>query len=186
MAWHSMDDDMAFVMLDEEMIQKRVKELGKQISDDYRDCEEEVILLCLLRGASVFFADLARAMDIRIRFEFMGTSSYGDERKSSGIVRITKDLDTSIDGKHVIIAEDIMDSGHTLSHLKRLLESRNPKSLRICTLLDKPDRRETDITPDYCGFVIPDEFVVGYGLDYTNIYRNLPYVGVLKPEVYRD
>ena len=186
MAWHSMDDDVAYVLLGEEEVQARVRELGKQISDDYRDCTEDVILLCLLRGASLFFADLARAMDIPIQFEFMGTSSYGNERKTSGIVRITKDLDTSIADKHVIVAEDIMDSGLTLSHLRRLLESRNPKSFRICALLDKPSRREADITPDYRGFVIPDEFVVGYGLDYKGFYRNLPYVGVLKPEIYGE
>ena len=176
--------DIERILLDEETIKKRVRELGEQLSKDYED--EEVILLCILKGACVFFSDLARAMDVKLKMDFMGISSYGDAVKTSGIVRLTKDIDTSITGKHVLIAEDIMDSGLTLTHLKRVLMERQPASLKICCLLDKPERRECDITPDYCGFIIPNEFVVGYGLDYCGYYRNLPYVGILKPSVYQN
>ena len=179
-----MRDDIAKVLLSEEEIRERIAELGEQLSRDYENAEGDVVLLCILKGAVVFFADLARAMRIPMQMEFMGISSYGTEQKTSGIVRITKDLDMSIMDKHVIIAEDIMDSGLTLTHLTRLLSSRNPASMKICCLLDKPERRECEITPDYCGFVIPNKFVVGYGLDYNERYRNLPYIGVLKPEVY--
>ncbi len=182
----NMRDDIDEILLTEEAIANRVKELGEQISKDYAAYGDDVILVCILKGAVTFFSDLARAMTIPVRYEFMGISSYGNERKTSGIVRITKDMDTSINGKHVIIAEDIMDSGLTLSHLTQLLNSRNPASMRICCLLDKPERRECDITPDYCGFIIPNKFVVGYGLDFAGIYRNLPYVGVLKPAVYSE
>ena len=178
-----MAQDIDHVLLDEETIQNRVRELGEQLSKDYEG--EEVILLCILKGAVIFFADLARAMNIHVKMDFMAISSYGDAVKTSGIVKIAKDMDSSITGKHVIIAEDIMDSGLTLSHLCRVLNERQPASLRVCCLLDKPDRRECDITPDYCGFKIPNEFVVGYGLDYQQKYRNLPYIGVLKPETYK-
>lgn len=177
-----MDRDIDHVLVDEESIRKRVAELGEQLSRDYAG--KEVVLLCILKGASVFFTDLARALDLHIKMEFMSISSYGDSQETSGVVRITKDMDSSIEGKDVIIAEDIMDSGLTLSHLKKVLSARNPNSLKICTLLDKPSRRICDLQPDYCGFTIPNEFVVGYGLDYAGKYRNLPYVGVLKPSVY--
>jgi len=177
-------DDIAKVLITDEEIQRRIGELGAELRRDYADREGDIVLICILKGAVMFFADLARAMDMNLQMEFMGISSYGNEQKTSGIVRITKDIDTSINGKHVIIAEDIMDSGLTLSHLLKLLSSRSPASLKVCCLLDKPSRRETDITPDYCGFIIPNEFVVGYGLDYNGFYRNLPYVGVLKPSVY--
>ncbi len=177
-----MADDIAEILLDERTIQKRVKELGEQITKDYAG--QEIVLICILKGACMFFSDLARAMDLRLHMEFMGISSYGNEQKTSGIVQITKDVDTSINGKHVLIAEDIMDSGLTLAYLKRMLAARNPASLKICCLLDKPSRRECAITPDYCGFAVPNKFVVGYGLDYVGLYRNLPYVGVLKPSVY--
>ena len=179
-----MAQNISEVLLSEAAIQKRVHELGEEISRDYQG--KEVILLCILKGACIFFSDLARAMTIHMQMDFMGISSYGDAQKTSGIVRISKDMDVSITGKHVIIAEDIMDSGLTLTHLTRLLSSRNPASLRICCLLDKPERRECEITPDYYGFIIPNKFVVGYGLDYCGEYRNLPYVGVLKPEVYSE
>ena len=179
-----MRDDIDHILLTEEQIAVRVAELGAEISRDYAG--QEVVLICILKGACVFFSDLARALSIHMKMEFMGISSYGNERKTSGIVRITKDLDTSIMGRHVIIAEDIMDSGLTLSHLTQLLSSRNPASMKICCLLDKPERRECVITPDYCGFIIPNEFVVGYGLDYRGLYRNLPYVGVLRPSVYSE
>lgn len=181
MSW-KMEEDIAEVLLDKETIAKRVAELGEQISKDYEG--KDIILICILKGACVFFTDIARQINNHMQMEFMGISSYGDAQKTSGIVRITKDIEASITDKHVIIAEDIMDSGLTLSHLKKLLSSRNPASLKICCLLDKPSRRECDITPDYCGFIIPNKFVVGYGLDYAGLYRNLPYVGVLKPSVY--
>lgn len=177
-----MAQNLSEVLLTEEEIKKRVLELGEQISKDYQG--KEVILVCILKGACIFFSDLARAMTIHMQMDFMGISSYGNAQKTSGIVRISKDMDLSITDKHVIIAEDIMDSGLTLSHLTKLLSSRNPASMRICCLLDKPERRECDISPDYCGFIIPNKFVVGYGLDYCGEYRNLPYVGVLKEEVY--
>lgn len=180
----NMREDIAEVLVDEDAIRRRIQELGEEISRDYAG--EEVILICILRGACVFFADLARAMSTHLQMEFMGISSYGSAQKTSGIVKITKDIDTSITGKNVLIAEDIMDSGLTLSHLKNLLGSRNPKSLKVCCMLDKPSRRECDITPDYCGFIIPNKFVVGYGLDYEGFYRNLPFVGVLKPSVYAE
>ncbi len=175
-------EDMAEILLDYDVIQQRVKELAAQISRDYEG--EEVVLLCILKGAVMFFSDLARNLTIQCQMDFMSISSYGDGVKTSGIVRIAKDTDMSITGKHVLIVEDIMDSGLTLNYLTNLLESRNPASMRIVCLLDKPERRECDITPDYCGFIIPNKFVVGFGLDYIGRYRHLPYVGVLKPEVY--
>ncbi len=181
---YKMEDDLAEVLLTREQIAARIVELGEQISMDYAG--KEVILICILKGACIFFSDLARAVRIPMQMEFMGISSYGNAQKTSGIVRITKDIDTSITGKDVIIAEDIMDSGLTLSHLTKLLSSRNPASLSVCCLLDKPERRECEITPDYCGFIIPNKFVVGYGLDFMGLYRNLPYVGVLKPSVYSE
>ena len=179
-----MEQDIEEILLDKETIEKRVQELGAQLTKDYAG--KEVVMIGILKGAVVFYADLARAMDIYMTMDFMGISSYGDAQKTSGIVRITKDIDSSITGKHVIIAEDIMDSGLTLSHLIRLLHERKPKSIRVCCLLDKPSRRECDLKPDYCGFTIPNKFVVGYGLDFQGQYRNLPYVGVLKPEVYGE
>ena len=179
-----MEQDIEEILLDKETIEKRVQELGAQLTKDYAG--KEVVMIGILKGAVVFYADLARAMDIYMKMDFMGISSYGDAQKTSGIVRITKDIDSSITGKHVIIAEDIMDSGLTLSHLIRLLHERKPKSIRVCCLLDKPSRRECDLKPDYCGFTIPNKFVVGYGLDFQGQYRNLPDVGVLKPEVYGE
>ena len=177
-----MAQDIEEVLLSEEQIKKRVQELGDQISKDYDG--QEIIVLCVLKGASIFFADLCRAITVHLKMDFMSISSYGDAQKTSGIVRITKDMDTSITGKHVLIAEDIMDSGLTLSYLKRMLQERQPASIRTCCFLDKPERRECDITPDYCGFAVPNKFVVGYGLDYKQKYRNLPFLGVLKPEIY--
>jgi len=175
-------EDMAEILLDNDVIQARIRELGAEISRDYEG--QEVVLLCILKGAVMFFADLARSLTVQCQMDFMGISSYGDGVKTSGIVRISKDLDMSITGRHVLIVEDIMDSGLTLNHLTQLLASRNPASMRIVCLLDKPDRRECNISPDYCGFIIPNKFVVGFGLDYIGRYRHLPYVGVLKPEVY--
>ena len=178
----NMANDIDRILLSEEQIRQRVSELGKQIAKEYED--KNPIVVCVLKGASVFFTDLIRAMDIPLTIDFMGISSYGDAVKTSGIVKITKDMDSSITDRHLIIAEDIMDSGLTLTHLKRMLYERKPASIKVACMLDKPERRETEIVPDYCGFEIPNEFVVGYGLDYQQRYRNLPYIGVLKPEVY--
>lgn len=175
-----MDQNIAEVLVDEESICRRVHELGEEISKDYAG--KELVFVCILRGACIFFTDLAREVKVHMKMDFMSISSYGDAQKTSGIVSIKKDIDTSITGKHVVIVEDIMDSGLTLSYLTRLLAAREPASLRICCLLDKPERRECEITPDYVGFTIPNKFVVGYGLDYENYYRNLPYVGVLSPD----
>ena len=175
-----MEQDIEEILLDKETIEKRVQELGAQLTKDYAG--KEVVMIGILKGAVVFYADLARAMDIYMKMDFMGISSYGDAQKTSGIVRIAKDMDTDITGRHVLIVEDIMDSGLTLSYLTKILWERKPASLKIACLLDKPSRRECDITPDYCGFVIPNEFVLGYGLDYDGYYRNLPYVGVYKTE----
>ena len=179
---NEMEKDVARVLISEEQIRQRVKEMGAQISEDYAG--KDVVLLCILKGAVQFFSDLSRQMTCNLEMDFMSISSYGNGKRTSGIVRIAKDMDTSITGRHVLIIEDIMDSGHTLKHLKKVLEAREPASLKICCLLDKPSRRECDITPDYTGFVIPNEFMLGYGLDFNNFYRNLPYVGVLKPEYY--
>ncbi len=162
--------DIAKVLLSEKELQERVQELAAQITADYMG--KDVVLICILKGAVMFFADLSRQLSaLSCEIDFMGISSYGGGVKTSGIVRIAKDVDTSITGKHVLIVEDIMDSGLTLNHLMQLLRSRNPASLRVVCLLDKPDRRECDITPDYNGFSIPNEFVVGYGLDFNGQYR---------------
>jgi len=178
----NMRNDISHILLTEEQIAERVKELGEEITRDYYG--KEPIVVGILKGAVPFFADLTRHMDCQMEMDFMALSSYGGSTKSSGIVRIGKDLDRSIEGRHVIIVEDIMDSGLTLSHLTKVLSERKPASVKIACLLDKPSRRECDIKPDYCGFEVPNEFVVGCGLDYDGFYRNLPFVGVLKPEVY--
>jgi len=180
-----MINDIAKTLLSEETIQTRVKEMGAEIARDFKD--KNPIMVCILKGAVMFYADLLRATPIPLSMDFMAVSSYGNKTKSSGEVEIRKDLSTSIEGKHVIIVEDIVDSGFTLSYLTRMLASRGAKSIKLCTLLDKPARRAPGITlkSDYSGFVVGDEFVVGYGLDYAERYRNLPYIGILKPEVYR-
>jgi len=178
-----MNRDIAKTLVSEEELRRRIAEMGAELSREYDG--KNVILVCILRGAVHFFSDLSRAMTCHVAMDFMSISSYGNESKTSGIVRIAKDMDSSITGRHVLIVEDIMDSGHTLKHLKKVLMAREPASLKICCLLDKPSRRECDITPDYVGFTIPNEFVVGYGLDCENYYRNLPYVGVMKPEIYQ-
>ncbi len=177
-------EDIKYVLLSEEQIRARVKELGAQLTEDYRG--KNPIFLCVLKGAVNFYADLTRSMGDYMEMDFISISSYGAAQKTSGIVRINKDLDSSITGRHVIIVEDIMDSGLTLNHLTSVLRTREPASLKIVCLLDKPERRECAITPDYVGFVIPNEFVVGYGLDFAGTYRNLPFIGVLKPEVYTE
>ena len=170
------------VMIHEEVIDARIQELGEEISRDYAG--KSVHLICILKGSVYFTCELAKRITIPVTMDFMQCSSYGAATKSSGVVKLAKDLDEAITGLNVIIIEDIIDSGRTLAHLKNLLAQRNPESLKICTLLDKPDRRVTDVKVDYTGFSIEDKFVVGYGLDYAQRYRNIPYIGVLKPEVY--
>jgi hypoxanthine phosphoribosyltransferase len=168
------------VMLTEDEVDARIKQIGEQISKDYEG--KSVHLICVLKGGSFFMCELAKRITVPVTFDFMSVSSYGGDTKSSGVVKIVKDLDESIRGRDVIIVEDIVDSGRTLSYLMELLEQREPKSLKLCTLLDKPDRRVVDVHVEYTGFEIPDEFVVGYGLDYDQRYRNLPYIGVIEFE----
>lgn len=177
-----MEQDILKVLISEQELKAKVEELGKRISEDYRD--KNLLMISILKGSVVFMADLMRAINIHARIDFMSVSSYGAGTKTSGIVKIVKDLDLPLAGYDLLIVEDILDSGLTLSYISELLQSRNPKSIRICTLLDKPERRKAQVHADYFGFRVPDEFVVGYGLDYDEKYRNLPYVGVLKPEVY--
>lgn len=175
-------NDIAKVLVTEEQLHEKIQELGKQISEDYK--EKKLLLVSVLKGSVVVMADLMRAITIPAMIDFMSVSSYGSGVKTSGVVKIIKDLDIDISGYDVLIVEDILDSGMTLSYLTSILSKRNPNSIKIMTILDKPDRRTIDVHIDYRGFVIPDEFVVGYGLDYDEKYRNLPFVGVLKPEVY--
>ena len=181
-----MEKDIAKVLLSEEQIQNRVREMGAQIARDYEG--KNPAMVCILKGAVMFYTDLLRAIPIKLTMDFMAVSSYGKHTKSSGEVEIRKDLSTSIENRHVIIVEDIIDSGFTLTYLTRMLAARGAASIKVCTLLDKPSRRAPGITlkSDYSGFVVGDEFVVGYGLDYAEAYRNLPYIGVLKPEVYEN
>jgi hypoxanthine phosphoribosyltransferase len=171
------------VLFSETQIAERVAELGRQITEDYKD-KGGLLLIGVLRGVAVFFGDMMRAIDLPLDIDFMSISSYGSSTRSSGVVRILKDLDENITGRHVVILEDIIDTGLTLGYLVRLLQERRPASLEICTLLDKPSRRLIEVPVKYTGFTIPDQFVVGYGLDYDQKFRNLPFVGVLKPEVY--
>lgn len=166
------------VLISEESVAKRIAEMGAQISRDYAG--ESVCLLCILKGSVFFTTELAKHVTVPVLLDFMSVSSYGSGTTSSGNVRIVKDLDTPIEGQHVLVVEDIIDTGHTLAYLMEYLEQRRPKSLKLCTLLDKPQRRVSDVTVDYTGFEIPDKFVVGYGLDYDQKYRNLPYVGVIE------
>lgn len=166
------------VLLSEEMVDARIKAIGEQISRDYAG--KQVHLICILKGGSFFLCELAKRITVPVSLDFMSVSSYGSDTKSSGVVRIVKDLDESLKDKHVIVVEDIVDSGRTLSYLLEMLQDRGPASLRLCTLLDKPDRRVKEVFVDYTGFEIPDQFVVGYGLDYNQRYRNLPYIGVVE------
>ena len=180
---HDMNNDIAKVLISEEQLQAKVAELGAQISRDYEG--KDLLMVSILKGSVVFMADLMRAITEPCSIDFMVVSSYGGANTTStGLVKIVKDLDQDLSGKDVLIVEDILDTGVTLSNLVPMLKMRNPNSVKICTILDKPSRRKADIQPDYEGFQVPDEFVVGYGLDYDEKYRNLPYVGVLKPEVY--
>lgn len=177
-----MHDDVKYVMLTEEQIDKRVRELAAELDEYYLG--KNPLVVCILKGSTLFFTDLIRRMQTKLSIDFMRVSSYGSGFVSSGVVALEKDLTVDIKGRDVLIVEDIMDSGNTLFKLKEVLGSREPNDIKIVTLLDKPCRRTAPIQPDYRGFEIEDEFVVGYGLDYIEMYRNLPYVGVLKPSVY--
>lgn len=172
--------DKISVLIDEEKVDKRIEEIGKQISEAYAG--KCVHMVCVLKGSVFFACELAKRITVPVTLDFMSVSSYGDETKSSGVVKIIKDLDEPLEGKDVLIVEDIIDSGRTLSYLIEILKRRHPASLQLCTLLDKPERRVIEVPVDYTCFNIPDEFVVGYGLDYAQKYRNLPYIGVIKPE----
>ena len=178
----NLEQDILKVLVTEEEVAKRVKELGEELFDKFAD--KDPMFVGVLKGCFIFMADLVRATQIKSELEFIGLSSYNSGTASSGVVEITRDLKKDITGRHIIVVEDILDSGNTLSYLKKLLETKGAASVTIVTLLDKPARREKAITADYVGFVVPDEFVVGYGLDYDQRYRNVPYIGVLKPEVY--
>lgn len=177
-------NDIKSILISEEEIQELVSELGDRINKDYEG--KEVIFAVILKGSLVFAADLMRRLTMPVKLDFMQASSYGESAVSSGIINIKKDLDNVISGKHVLIIEDIIDSGNTLAKLKQVLLERDPASVKICTLLSKPSRREMDVEVEYIGKDIPDEFVVGYGLDFNERYRNLPYIGVLKPQVYAN
>ena len=175
-----MKNDIEKVLYSEQELSDIVKKLGAQISEDYKD--RNLLMVSVLKGSIVFMSDLMRAVTIPCEIDFMAVSSYGNKTTSSGTVRILKDLDRDIGGYDVLLVEDILDSGKTLNYLMDLLYARNPASIRICTLFDKPDRREVDIYADYKGLLVPDEFIVGYGLDFSEKYRNLPYIGVLKED----
>jgi hypoxanthine phosphoribosyltransferase len=178
-----LEKDVAKILITREQLQARIAELGTAISRDYAD--KDLILVCVLKGGVLFLSDLARAIHIPHAIDFMAISSYGGARtESSGVVRILMDLNASIQGRDVLIVEDIIDTGRTLAYITENLRTRNPASLKICALLNKPSRREVDVPLDYVGFDIPNEFVIGYGLDYAEVYRNLPFIGVLKSEVY--
>jgi hypoxanthine phosphoribosyltransferase len=163
-------------LISEEELQQRIKELGAQITKDYEN--KEIIVLCILKGGVMFMTDLVKHIQVPIKMEFMVVSSYGDEYKSSGVVKILKDLDEPIEGKHILIVEDIIDSGRTLRYIKNILKERSPESISICTLLDKIEQRESNVDVQYTGFTIGNEFVIGYGLDYKQYYRNIPYIAV--------
>ena len=183
--YRDLTEDVEKILLTEEQIRQRVSDIAKEIDRDYRDAPGKLVLLCILKGSVVFMADLMKAISLPVDIDFMKVSSYGAGTVSTGIIRILLDLHREdLANCDLIIVEDIIDSGKTLSHLTKYLQLKGAKSVRTCALLDKPERREVEFTPDYSGFVIPDEFVVGYGLDYNESYRELPFVGVLKPSVY--
>lgn len=176
------DNDVLKVLITEDELRKRVYELGDQLTKDYSG--KDVVVISVLKGSIMFMADLLRAFNNHVEIDFMVVSSYGAGVVSTGAVKMIKDVFLSIEGKDVLIVEDILDTGRTLHYIKEYLQGRKPNSIRICTLLDKPERREADISADYVGFTVPDEFVIGYGLDFNEKYRNLPYIGVLKPSLY--
>ena len=177
-----LEKDIQEVLFSQQQLEERVDQIAQEITRDYAG--KEIVLISVLRGSFVFMADLCRRIDLPCTIDFMSVSSYGSGTSSTGQVQITKDLSGDISGKHILVVEDILDSGNTLSYLLKLLEQRKPASIRLCTLLDKPERRVKPVEVHYSGFTIPDAFVVGYGLDYNERYRNLPYIGVLKPEIY--
>lgn len=177
-----MREDVEKILFDEETLEKRITELGRQITKDYEG--KELVVIGILKGSNIFTSDLVRKIDLPLQMDFMVVSSYGNATESTGVVRILKDLEQHVDGKHLLIVEDIIDSGLTLKYLKENLLTRNPESVKICTLLDKPARRKENVEVNYVGFEVPDEFIVGYGIDYAEKYRNLPYIGILKREVY--
>ena len=178
-------DDIDYVLISEDRLYERIQELAQQVEDDYADAEE-LLLVGILKGAVIFISDFSRLLKRPHKIDFMAVSSYGKETKHSGVVQIVMDLRASIHNCHVILIEDIIDSGRTLLYVREMLLARHPASLRILTLLNKPDRREVDVPVDYIGFDIPDEFVVGYGLDYSELYRNIPYIAVLKPSAFKS
>ncbi|RKD33882.1 hypoxanthine phosphoribosyltransferase [Thermohalobacter berrensis] len=178
-----MNNDIKEILISKEELENKIKDLGKRITEDYKG--KDLVLICVLKGAVMFMAELSKYIEVPLNMDFMAISSYGSSTKSSGVVKIIKDLDSSIEGKDVLIVEDIIDTGLTLNYLINNLKSRGVKSLKICTLLDKPDRRKVEVKVDYKGFTVPDEFVVGFGLDYNEKYRNLPHICVLKEEVYK-
>ena len=177
-----MQNDIARVLLSTEEIALKVKELGERITQDYAG--EKLLVVGILKGSNMFMSDLIRHIDMPMQMDFMMVSSYGNATESTGVVKIIKDLEQGIQDKHVLIIEDIIDTGLTLKYLTQILETRNPASVKLCTLIDKPARRKETVAVDYIGFEMPDEFIVGYGIDYAEHYRNLPFVGVLKPEIY--
>lgn len=179
-----MQNDIQEVLISEEEIQAKIKELGLKLSEEYAG--RTPLVICVLKGAFIFMADLVKAITVPVEMDFMAVSSYGASTKSSGVVKIIKDLDVSVEGRDILIVEDIIDSGLTLSYLIELLRNRNAATISVVTLFDKPAGRTVNLEASYTGFVLPDEFVVGYGLDYAERYRNLPYVGVLKPEIYSN
>ncbi len=177
-----MEQDIQEVLYSREYLAGVVSELGRRISEDYKD--KNLLMVSVLKGSVVFMADLMRAVTIPCAIDFMSVSSYGSGTKTSGVVKIIKDLDVNLEGKDLLLVEDILDSGMTLHYIRDMLRQRNPSSIKLCALFDKPERRQADVTADYFGAVVPDAFIVGYGLDYDEKYRNLPYVGILKPSVY--
>ncbi len=174
---HRIMKEIIHELISEEQVEERIREMAEQLSRDYAG--KTLHMICILKGSVIFFSQLAKAVKIPVTMDFMATASYGEETVSSGL-EVRKDLDEDLDGRHVLIVEDIIDTGNTLSMVRKMLNARNPKSLKICTLLDKPERRETEVEVEYVGFEIPDKFVVGYGLDYAQRYRNLPYVGEIE------
>jgi len=177
-----MEKDILKVVVDAETIAQKVKELGQKITNDFKD--QFPVIICILRGGVIFFSDLIKQIDTHVEIDFLSLSSYGESANSSGVVRIRKDIDTNIENRHVIVVEDIVDSGLTLKYIFEYLKKHNPASLNICTLLDKPEAHKTELEMNYVGFNVGNEFVVGYGLDYAEKYRNLPYIGILKKEIY--
>lgn len=187
------EEDIEKILFDREAIERRVREMGRQITEDYRECAQcqggegkpRLLVVSVLRGAAIFMGDLVREINLPLEMDYMAVSSYGASVKSSGVVRILKDISSQIEGRHVLVAEDVLDSGLTLKYLLHVLESRNPASIQVVTLLRKANPRQADVECAYVGFECPDDFIVGYGLDYAEHYRNLPYIGILKPEIYQ-